>query len=979
MTIRIKAISATRSRGLWLAGVAAVATFCGASAHAQVSTATLSGVIRSGATAISGASVGVTNVDNGRKYQAQSAADGGFTIAGLPPGTYQVEINGAGLSSSDRVTLHVAENAGLDVDLAARAASGSALETVTVIGTRHYQKQTAEVGTIVTQSQIRNLPQVTRNFLAFADLAPGVRFDVDQATGNVKMQSGAQNQDNVNVFIDGVSQKNYVLRGGIAGMDSSRGNPFPQSAVAEYRVIAQNYKAEYDQVSSAAITAVTRSGSNEFRGDVFVDRTGDNWIALSPFEQQNAAAGVSRPPFHQEQFGFSVGGPIMQDKAHFFFSYEGKDITAPHELVLQNANLLPSGGIVPQLLALQGSNTAKFKEHLLFAKIDAQLADNQAFELSATLRRENDYVPEDNTLSVSDNFKDRSNDETRIDLKHTLSLGSWLNEARIDYENSDWKPQGRGNSAQITYQVSTSHPQDPSSVVDVVRVGSSPDAQDRAQKGVLFQDDLTFTGRANHTFKAGAKVNFVAFDLAGTPQRVAVQRVLIDNVTGAAARIIQSDPAIPPVTVNTRDTQFGVYFQDDWQATSRLLLSLGVRWDYENNMLNNAYVTPADRVTALLDSLEPVDASGFSTRVGSGEYPVTPGQTYAQSLAKGGVNIANYIADGHSRKPFTGAFAPRLGFSYDLRDDKSYALFGGAGRAYDRTMANNALDELQSNLAPNGQIWLIRNDFKMPYTDQLTLGLRQNLGAWNNEIGLTSSRSHNQFNWFEGNRDPLGGWDHQSPIDPLWDGPPGYGNLTLGDFISEAKTSTAYLKLEKPYTEASRWGATLVYTYSDAMTTNKEWTNDIFNWTYGKPGAYGWHPSTDVERNRIVASAMTDRLPFGIMASAKVTYGSGHPYQVTECAAGWDQCQYHEGKGSGFRQVDLGWSKSFAINRASIQVRLDVLNLLNTVNYGGFDGWGGGPSTPPQNIYGGDNPNVGKPSSIDGPMRTFKIGLSGSF
>ena len=112
-----------------------------------------------------------------------------------------------------------------------------------------------------------------------------MRFDVDNA-GNVKVQSGAQSQDNINIFIDGVSQKNNILRGGGGALDSTRGNPFPQSAIAEYKVISQNYKAEFDQVSSAAITAVTKSGTNELHGEAFIDHTGAGLTAYSPKQRQ---------------------------------------------------------------------------------------------------------------------------------------------------------------------------------------------------------------------------------------------------------------------------------------------------------------------------------------------------------------------------------------------------------------------------------------------------------------------------------------------------------------------------------------------------------------------------------------------------------------------------------------------------------------------------------------------------------------------
>src|SRR5262249_53905847 len=163
----------------------------------------------------------------------------------------------------------------------------------------------------------------------------------------------------------GISQKNFVLRGGLVGQDSSRGNPFPQSALSEYRIVSQNYKAEYDQVSSAAITAATRSGTNELHGGAFVDYTGSDFVAYSPFEEKNKNAGIKRPGFDQEQFGVDLGGPIIQDRIHYFVAYEGKKIGDAREVSLgDHADLLPNAGVVPSLRALEGTATDSFTEHL---------------------------------------------------------------------------------------------------------------------------------------------------------------------------------------------------------------------------------------------------------------------------------------------------------------------------------------------------------------------------------------------------------------------------------------------------------------------------------------------------------------------------------------------------------------------------------------------------------------------------------------
>jgi outer membrane receptor protein involved in Fe transport len=476
------------------------------------------------------------------------------------------------------------------------------------------------------------------------------------------------------------------------------------------------------------------------------------------------------------------------------------------------------------------------------------------------------------------------------------------------------------------------------------------------------------------------------YELTGTAFGVDTVETLIDNVTGlpyyngsvcTGTNVLNAglnsdecriSRAIPGAAANFSNTQFGLYLQDDWAISKRVELNLGVRWDYEDNMLNNDYVTPADRVTALKGLDGP-------------RWGITPpaGQTYAQSLAKGGINIDEYISNGGSRKAYKGALAPRVGFSWDVAGDRSHVIFGGWGRSYSRTMANHALDELQKNAQAGGEIWLIKNDFKMPYADQFSIGLRQALGQWNGEVALSRIDAKNQFIWFGGNRDPNGGWATQSPIDPLWGGPNGFGTLILGDFVGQARTDSLLAKLEKPYTRASGWTASIAYTYSDAKTTSKEWNNDIFDWTYGRPGVRGWNPSTLVAKHRLVAAGMTDTvLPWGLTLAGKLTWDDGLPRRITSCAAGWDKCISVKGDAPSFTQVDVSLTKAFKIMDQSLSLRVDVLNLFDKTNYGGFDDWGGGPGNP-QNAVGGDNANLGKPNSIRGDTRTYRLVLGYKF
>ncbi|HYS14905.1 MAG TPA: TonB-dependent receptor, partial [Burkholderiaceae bacterium] len=699
-------------------------------------------------------------------------------------------------------------------------------------------------------------------------------------------------------------------------------------------------------------------------------------------------------PSAKYEYGVSLGAPIKQDQVHYFFAYDGKDINDSRSVIARNLDQLPAGqGVVPSIAAAQGSTVDRFREHLLFGKVDAQLNDEQKLSASMRLRRESDRVPEDRNLSAPGNDKDRSNDETHFDLKHEWGRPSWLSEARVGYEDSVWNPHSASSTPFIRYKFSPGTPQLLTNSQDVLFVGGSPDAQRREQKGPYVSEDFTFTALAQHVLKGGVKFKAARYDLSGSAFSVDTINTLVDRTNGqvfygatgcTGTNIINggnnSDQceirrATPASRAAFSNNQIGLYIQDDWAITRRLELNLGVRYDYETNMLNNDYVTPADRVAAIF---------GLDTRTFTGQ-SASPGQTYAQSLAKGGINISEYIADGHSRKSFTAAIAPRLGASFDVLGDRNTVLFGGYGRSYDRTMANHALDELQRNATPGqGEIWLVKNDFKMPYADQYSLGLRQAVGAWNTEVALSQIYAKNQFVWFIGNRDLNGGTFFQSPIDPLFGGPPGYGNLLLGDFVGKTRTRALFVKGEKPYTVASAWGVNIAYTLSDAKTTHREWNNDIFDFTYGKPGQGGWKPSTLVDKHRLVGAAVID-LPWGLTLAGKATWASGIPRRVITCPGGFPDpnagregtCVTAEGDSPSFRQVDMSLSKELALGATRFTLRADVFNIFNTINYGGFDDFAGAPPPPgnPTNSFGGDNLNLNKPNSIRGDPRTVRIAL----
>src|ERR1035437_1293785 len=158
-------------------------------ALAQLSSATIRGQItQGGAPATTQVQIVATNKASGVAHKAMMQADGSYVLLGLPPGSYALSVVGSKESAQD-VTVQIGETA--SIDLAVSAGSGATLDRVVVVGTlQRKDVKTSEVGTSVSPKQMDSLPQITRNFMSFADLAPGVRFETDPVSGYTKMQSG---------------------------------------------------------------------------------------------------------------------------------------------------------------------------------------------------------------------------------------------------------------------------------------------------------------------------------------------------------------------------------------------------------------------------------------------------------------------------------------------------------------------------------------------------------------------------------------------------------------------------------------------------------------------------------------------------------------------------------------------------------------------------------------------------------------------
>ncbi|MGS1127519.1 TonB-dependent receptor [Rhodanobacter sp. UC4437_H4] len=963
------------------------------------------------------------NIATGSTRVTKANGEGSYALVGLPPGTYTVD---AGPGTTQTVTLSVASTATLNLTAAAAtstsapaAANATNLGAVTVTATALQEVKTSEVGNTVSLRQIDATPQSSRNFLQFADAVPGMVFTRD-ANGNTSLRSGAQATSAINVYIDGVGQKNYVLQGGVTGQTGSQGNPFPQLAIGEYKVITSNYKAEFDQVSSAAVVAQSKSGTNTFHGDVFGDFTNTAMRAKTPSEIANH----KKTDSHEKDYGFDLGGPIIQDKAHFFIAYEGKEFDTPTTVVPG----LIGGGYESQLPASAsaqiGPASLPFKENDWFGKIDYEPTDRDRFELSGKYRDET-QVSGIGGVTTPSAAINTNNTDKRYDLRWDHSAYSWFNRLQVTYEDAFFSPTPAMHGAGARYT------QDINQNQTILQTGNSPLAQqNKGQKGPALQDDLTFNDfewHGDHVIKMGVKykeVKLTAQD-AGDTNALFSYAVTPDAGTEATPYEVQFGSPTPgqsPVATS-RDKQFGAYIQDDWAVNDKLTLNLGVRWDYEETPSYLNYVTPAN-VVAALNSPDPHTGA-------------PAGQTYAQTLALGGVDINDYISTGNNRKAPKNNFQPRLGFSYDLNGDEAHVIFGGIGRSYDRNLYEAiqveqtksvlsqptiqfntplhpctvgvgtcyafdpsymdiaTLQALVAGTNTGKEVDAVNNHLKTPYSDQISLGMRNTIGEWNTSAAIANIRSHDGLVYTLGNRYPDGSF-WQNGSQPWGNGIPGFGSFIIGNNGLETRTTQVLLSAEKPYTKESHWGLTIAYTHThSSQNHNNNDPTDQYAFDFETVGHYPFVGGA-VAKNRLVVTGNIDG-PWGFVFGGKLTlstpvpnvgmafYGAPATNQdngVTNGAGGRVVAIAPPGNGRfliggkvfGYRDLDLQATKNFKIyDNVSGYVRIDLINVFNFRNTVGYmTNYGSGGVYNPQVFY---NPT----GDITGYTRTLRATAGISF
>ncbi|HEX8000924.1 MAG TPA: TonB-dependent receptor [Pyrinomonadaceae bacterium] len=667
---------------------------------------------------INGATVTLTSDETNETRTTQSNTEGEYAISSLKPGSYRLEIAATGFETYRQpLVLQVNQERRVDVRLEVAGTTDAYLVITDELAP--LKKDTASLGTVIENRQVTGLPLDGRNFFELNLLVPGAVPSAQGSAGSVRGDfafsvNGAR-EDSNNFLLDGVYNVDPKL--------NTFGVRPPVDAIREYEMLTSTYDASFGRNAGAQVNVVLKSGSNEFHGSVY------EFFRNGALDARNYFAPSDRPApkYQRNQFGFSLGGPIVKNRTFFFADYEGtrsrEGITRVTNVptLLERAGDFSQSGFSPidpfTGQPFPGGIIPVERQSAIGRRIAALYpAPNrndplQNFVSSPAQRDRNDSfdVRLDHTAGTRSNmmfrysFNDRDLFEpfsgptfslvpgygTNIPRRsQNIILGethvftpSFVNEVRLAFNRVALGVFQESNGTSINRQVGlpelSSNPRD-FGLSFITVTGFSPlgdegnNPQHSTTNTYQILDTASYS-RGSHLMKFGGDVRFVqqnAFRdvqsrgfLTFSPFAQISGNALADLLLGFP---LLSGGARVDNAQHLRTRSYNFFFNDSWRATERFTLTAGLRYEY-----NSPPVDAEDRANIYDPATRSLIAVGTN-----------------------GIPRGGFSADKNN-------FAPRVGFAWTLGDEGRTVLRGGYGVYYD-----------QSSLAPGEALY-----FNSPYFD----------------------------------------------------------------------------------------------------------------------------------------------------------------------------------------------------------------------------------------------------------------------
>ncbi len=906
-------------------GALLIAALAAAPALAQSGAGEIEGrVLDADGAVLPGVAVNATNDATGIARGATSGGDGTYQMLGVPIGTYTLTYSLEGFSEviQQGVVVNVARTTSVDVTLEL----ASVQETITVTSEPPLINQTPSVGTVVSQDEIDNLPMNGRQFANLGALAPGttLAYNSDPTKpGQLTVNLNGGNGRNVNYVIDGGDNTDDTIGGALQN--------FNLEAVQEFNIQTMQYKAEFGRSSGGVLSVVTKTGSNELNGSVWGYFRDDS---LNSKTETERLAGVEKGTYEREQYGFAIGGPFVKDRAHWFGTYEKTERTTDYT-VFTGGDFPTFDGIVVAL---------PFEDELVTAKGTIDVNPENYLQVRYGYQKNDDKYGA-GPLTAPDGLGTITNEYESVLGGWTSQISaSMLNEFLYQYTSFD-NAISADSTAPLIYYPGGFH------------TGQNLNTpQSTHQRKRQYRDDFTWTmdlGGRRHDWKAG--VNYIDEPTLGG-----------DFTTGTAGQFLAEEDALGSEIVliqiyggffvnETPVEQLNLYVQDDWYVNDRLTLNLGLRYD---------------------------QWTGFDLdQRSNGIWQILHDQRlYTEDY------LVDFFDDDGVLDEDDDNFAPRLGFTWDLKGDGRMLLRGGYGTYFDFPYTNATIlfpaaavqsqyglifqhenpngipgfqpgDPLPANqIEPDlgGPDEVASPTLATPYSDQASLGLSWQVNDW---LGLNfeavSIDYHDIPYRFRPNTiDPLTGERRFAPFGAgslfrLW---MGNGRATYEGFNVGGRIRQEDFELQGFYTYSEAEGNVLAGA-DEFRITGGEYQADVGGARTRRDVSCNpldpldsmcFGPLYTDAKHRITLGGIY-RGPWEMVYSGVLRYRSALPYdEHADADLNGDGYNLdlrpgvphvNTGRGFDFTQLDLRVSREFDIGEDfGIELIVDAFNVFNDEN-----------------------------------------------
>ena len=612
------------------------------SSIAQQGTAQISGkVVDAQGAILPGASVVVRNEETGAFRELISSEEGTYSAAQLLPGRYSVTAKLTGFRQVDRTGLVLQVGTTLTINLTMPV--GGIEESITVTGQSPLvDTTTATVGGNVGTAELSELPAMNRNYFSAVALLPGVQFSPSNQMGNDTIVANGQTSQNTNVSVDGGYNADDAL-----GTSSGAQVRTPLEAVQEFQVLTSMYDAEFGRASGAIVNAVSKSGTNQFKGVLFGYAASNALTAKDYFVEQN---NLTKPSTTKREWGGVIGGPIVKNKAHFFFSLERQ---------VDNPNRTRVFATRPSYDFSIAEDRTSFNTLIRF---DHQISKSHSW----AVRWLRETAPQWYTIpnrATLESYQDETDlDQTAVGTLTSVLGDSMVNTVRVArtwehwwHGNECFRAQGpNGGNEGFTFGDEAAGRQmlcPPQLNYLSFLAQASTEAQGPWDSNYQIEDDLSWFipgKKGDHEVKLGVRYNYTELERVSQ---------INENGTFGFNTDLAFDPANPrtyPERLTIRmgtfnefikNHSFEVFAQDKWKINGRTTLSIGVRYDLE---------------------LIPIDETGNPLFASGATYPTDKNN-----------------------------FAPRIGFTRAFDDQGKSVLRAGYGMFYNRTILGAIDDALE--------------------------------------------------------------------------------------------------------------------------------------------------------------------------------------------------------------------------------------------------------------------------------------------